>query len=40
MPERFASIHEARRLFRVLFVWYNRGHRHSGIAILTPGMVL
>jgi putative transposase len=39
MPERFSSIHEARRLFRVLLAWYNRGHRHSGIAMLTPEMV-
>jgi len=39
MPERFSSIHEARRLFRVLLDWYNRGHRHSGIAMLTPEMV-
>jgi putative transposase len=39
MPERFASIHEARRLFRVLLDWYNTEHRHSGIAMLTPQMV-
>jgi len=39
MPERFSSIHEARRLFRVLLDWYNRCHRHSGIAMLTPEMV-
>lgn len=39
MPERFSSIHEARRLFRALIDWYNRGHRHSGIAMLTPEMV-
>lgn len=39
MPERFASIHEARSLFRALFTWYNTEHRHSGIAMLTPEMV-
>ena len=39
VPERFASIDEARVTFRELFAWYNTEHRHSGIAMLTPAMV-
>jgi putative transposase len=39
VPERFASVLEARTLFTELFAWYNNEHRHSGIAMLTPAMV-
>jgi len=39
VPDRFGSAEDARCTFRVLFVWYNDEHRHSGIAMLTPANV-
>jgi len=38
-PERFGSIEDARSFCRDFFNWYNKDHRHSGIALLTPEMV-
>jgi putative transposase len=35
-PERFGSIEDSRVFCRRFFDWYNREHRHSGIAMLTP----
>ncbi len=39
IPARFASVEEARVIFRKLFDWYNQQHRHSGLAMLTPATV-
>lgn len=38
-PDRFPSIEEARCFCQEFFPWYNTGHRHSGIGLLTPEMV-
>ena len=38
--ENMALIEQARSYFIDLFTWYNKNHRHSGIAILTPENVL
>jgi putative transposase len=35
-PERFGSLEDARTHCRAFFEWYNREHRHSGIAMVTP----
>jgi putative transposase len=35
-PDRFGSIHDARAFCQQFFGWYNREHRHSGIAMMTP----
>lgn len=35
-PERFGSLEDARDLCRRFFDWYNREHRHSGVAMMTP----
>jgi putative transposase len=35
-PERFGSIADARAFCQRFFEWYNREHRHSGIAMMTP----
>ncbi len=35
-PQRFGSIEDARAFCQQFFAWYNREHRHSGIAPLTP----
>ena len=35
-PEGFGSIEDARAFCRAFFDWYNRQHRHSGIAMMTP----
>ena len=35
-PERFGSIVDARAFCQPFFEWYNREHRHSGIAMMTP----
>jgi putative transposase len=36
-PDRFGSIQDARAFCQAFFTWYNRVHRHSGIAMMTPG---
>ena len=38
-PERFGSIQDARAFCRAFFAWYNTGHRHSGLALMTPHQV-
>lgn len=38
-PERFGSLSHARSFSDSFFSWYNKEHRHSGIAMLTPEMV-
>jgi putative transposase len=38
-PGRFGSPQDARAFCRMFFPWYNREHRHSGIAYLTPEAV-
>ena len=38
-PERFGSMQDGREFCRTFFGWYNKEHRHSGIALLTPNMV-
>jgi putative transposase len=38
-PDRFASFEHAQGFCRGFFPWYNREHRHSGLAYLTPEMV-
>ena len=38
-PDRFGSREDARSFCERFFTWYNQEHRHSGIAMLTPGMV-
>ena len=38
-PDRFGSEQHARSFSDGFFAWYNREHRHSGIAMLTPEMV-
>lgn len=35
-PDRFGSIQHARLFCQRFFPWYNREHKHSGIAMLTP----
>jgi putative transposase len=38
-PDRFGSIQDARFFCHPLFNWYNKEHRHSGIALMTPEQV-
>ncbi|KQC34699.1 integrase core domain-containing protein, partial [Frankia sp. ACN1ag] len=38
-PGRFDSIEEARAHCRKFFQYYNHGHRHSGLGLLTPSAV-
>jgi putative transposase len=38
-PPRFGSIEDSRIFCRTFFHWYNNGHRHHGVALLTPEMV-
>jgi putative transposase len=38
-PDRFDSIHHARRFCTKFFEYYNHQHYHSGIALLTPATV-
>ncbi len=38
-PERFGSIQDARAFSQPFFDWYNKEHRHSGIALMTPEQV-
>lgn len=35
-PERFGSLEDARAFCQRFFEWYNREHRHSGIAMMRP----
>jgi putative transposase len=38
-PDRFGSIQDARGFCQQFFAWYNREHRHAGIAMMTPEAV-
>jgi putative transposase len=38
-PENFTSIYDARKFGHEFFAYYNAEHRHSGIALYTPGSV-
>jgi transposase InsO family protein len=38
-PDRFGSIQDARAFCQPFFTWYNKEHRHSGIALMTPEQV-
>jgi putative transposase len=38
-PDRFASLADARAWVTTFVHWYNHDHRHSGLGLLTPGMV-
>lgn len=38
-PDRFGCIQDARLFCRSFFYWYNKEHRHSGIALMTPEQV-
>lgn len=38
-PDRFGCLEDVRAFGVPFFDWYNRQHRHSGIALLTPEMV-
>ena len=38
-PDRFGSLEDARAFCRDFFHWYNTQHRHTSLALLTPGDV-
>jgi putative transposase len=38
-PNRFGCIEDSRNFCRTFFDWYNKDHRHGGLALLTPEMV-
>ena len=38
-PDRFGSLQDARSCCQQFFTWYNRQHRHAGIAMMTPEAV-
>lgn len=38
-PKRFGSLEDARAFCQTFFNWYNKEHRHAGIALLTPEVV-
>jgi putative transposase len=38
-PDRFGGVEDSRFFCRGFFDWYNKEHRHSGIALLTPETV-
>jgi putative transposase len=38
-PDRFGSLEDARAFCQDFFRWYNTEHHHSGIGLMTPGMV-
>ena len=38
-PERFGSIQDARAWARSFFCWYNHGHHHSALGLMTPAVV-
>lgn len=38
-PERFGSLEDGRSFLGPFFHWYNEEHRHSGIGMMTPGMI-
>ncbi len=38
-PQRFGAIQDSRAFCQDFFSWYNKEHRHSGIALMTPEQV-
>ncbi len=38
-PQQFGSIQDCRAFCQDFFFWYNKEHRHSGIALMTPEQV-
>ena len=38
-PQRFGAIEDSRAFCQDFFSWYNKEHRHSGIALMTPEQV-
>jgi len=38
-PKRFETIDEARTFCRRLAAWYNQGHHHAGIGLMTPDQI-
>jgi putative transposase len=38
-PKRFGCIEDARTFCRRFFTWYNQGHHHVGIGLMTPDQV-
>jgi len=38
-PDRFGSLEDARAFCQDFFRWYNTGHHHSGIGLMTPEVV-
>jgi putative transposase len=38
-PERLETIAEARAFCRCFFAWYNQGHHHAGIGLMTPDQI-
>jgi putative transposase len=38
-PDRFGSLQHARSFCQEFFPWYNTEHHHSGLGLLTPGVV-
>ncbi|MGA6925163.1 MAG: IS3 family transposase [Desulfosarcina sp.] len=38
-PQQFGSIQDSRAFCQDFFSWYNKEHRHSGIALMTPEQV-
>jgi putative transposase len=38
-PQRFGCIEDSRAFCQDFFGWYNKEHRHSGIALMTPEQV-
>jgi putative transposase len=38
-PQQFGSIQDSRAFCQDFFFWYNKEHRHSGIALMTPEQV-
>lgn len=38
-PDRFGSLADARQWCNVFFNWYNQGHHHTGLELLTPADV-
>ncbi len=38
-PDRLGCIQDGRAFCQTFFPWYNDGHRHSGIGMMTPAML-
>ena len=38
-PKRFGCVEDARSFCRAFFDWYNQGHHHAGLGLMTPDQV-